>query len=64
MWLNGFQLGSALIAGRVFQRSRGLAPENEVAHSLEFDGPAMPDHDLAQGSPGPGVLAPIDRRRP
>jgi hypothetical protein len=38
------------------------APENEVAHSLEFDGPAMPDHDLAQGSPGPGVLAPIDRR--
>jgi hypothetical protein len=28
------------------------APENEMAHSSEFDGPAMPDHDLAQGSPG------------
>ena len=24
MWLNGFQIGSALIAGRVFQRARGL----------------------------------------
>jgi hypothetical protein len=27
------------------------APENEMAHLSEFDGPATPDHDLAQGSP-------------
>jgi hypothetical protein len=27
------------------------APENEMAHSVEIDGPAAPDHDLAQGSP-------------
>ena len=26
-------------------------PENEMAHSSEFDDPATPDHDLAQGSP-------------
>jgi hypothetical protein len=27
------------------------APENELAHLSEFDDPATPDHDLAQGSP-------------
>jgi len=28
-----------------------LAPENEMAHLLEFDEPATPDHDLAQVAP-------------
>jgi hypothetical protein len=26
------------------------APENELAHLSEFDDPATPDHDLAQGA--------------
>jgi hypothetical protein len=31
--------------------ARRRAPENELAHFVEIDGPATPDHDLAQGSP-------------
>jgi hypothetical protein len=34
-------------------------PENEMAHLSEFDDPATPSHDLAQGFRRDPVLAPI-----